>query len=390
MAGNCEWHPEFWSSIEYSLCYGTRGEEHELTLALERSKEFPLDASFTLIGNKTPTWFRPGVEVAFGDSHHPGQYFATHLAALMSHAHRIRTLTIRTQRQDLLYQILNAFLDVSTPLLERIVIDASPSYDIFRSLQWPFVFLRGGAPTLKSLELKDITILHCRPPLKNVTHLILFQYKRLTRPMDIVEFRNVLAVFTSLESLSPHGTIFVANPENAPTITIPTLRSLDAIYCNGVVDMTHFYLPVLETLHSDHPIEIRAPFLHPRFPNVRTLCLRHVTENHSHFPQVTDISILFVDAASRVLGDMGCWPLLRNLTVMFGDSEALGGVMSDHIATGYPIITLSLQKRTVSDPLRKGCAQTNWYSNYKSYPSDPYTLHWQGTHGQYGLHIVTV
>jgi len=400
--------PQFWSTVEFSILryyFDPSLEEYRLNLALERSSQFPLDVNFTLCWNGFPHIRAEARYAQFEESNtpstsqvsqYPRSFLARYLKALMSHAHRIRSLTITTLWHGALYQILTAFLDITAPLLERIVIDIPQSNVIDDDSPRPFVFLKGGAPMLKSIELTNLMIPHCRPPLKSVTHLSLT--KTYGTPIDNINFGKTLTGLTSLESLRLLGKVFADYPESTLTIPIPTLRSLYISNARAgveVVDMKYFYLPNLETLdatQNESHISASSPL--PRFPNVRTL--RNVARISkglsSNFPQVTDLYLAIVDTASAELGDLHSWPLLRHLAVSYGDSMVLRKILNERIASDHPIITLSLMcpcglGRTLADPLWERRDETDWFLNYKSHSTDsplvPYTLHWQGKHGQY-------
>ena len=163
--------------------------------------------------------------------------------------------------------------------------------------------------------------------------------------------------------------------------------------------MKCFYLPTLETLDINDATEseryIGTLFTQPKFPNVRTLRLEFISESiGNNFPQVTDLDIVNLDAASTVLGDVHRWPLLRRLNFTYCDLKALRKILEDRIVGDHPIITLSLTchnkwgRHPVAPELRN--FETDWLSNYKPHPSDLYTLHWQGKHGWCGSVIVTI
>jgi len=379
--------PQFWSTIELSIpryCRDSNREEYMVSLALERSRQFPLDAKFTLFwGDTHSAWSEESDPLpAYRFVQNPRIFLARHLKALMPHARRIRSLTIETVWHGALYQILTAFLDVSAPLLERLVVFMNPfsSSDVVNYSPRPFVFLKGGAPVLKSIELTNLTIPHCCPPLQNVTHLSLTSYNR-TSAMTIVEFGTMLAALTSLESLCLSGQVFVANPQVTPTIAIPTLHSLcmASFYEDERIDMRCFYLPIIETLDIS---DFSASFPLPTFPKVRTLHVACISEGLSNnFPQVTDLHLSDVDTASAQLGDVHSWPFLRNLTVTKGELTVLRSILNERIASDHPILTVSLAEgwdcRVTTVPLQRDFVKTDWSPNYKSRPGDPETLHWQ-------------
>ena len=392
--------PQFWSTIEFSIPRYYRDssrEEYMLSLALERSRQFPLDANFTLYeGGIHSTWSEesdPLSQVV----QNARSFLARHLKALMPHARRIRSLTIETEWHGALYQILTAFLDVSAPLLERLVIvymHPFPSSNIVDDSPRPFVFLKGGAPVLKSIELTNLTIPHCSPPLKNVTHLSLTSYNRRSA-MSIVEFGTMLAALTSLDSLRFSGQVFVADPRVTPTIAIPTLHSLyiSSFYGSEPIDMRCFYLPILETLDTSQ-FEISASFPLPRFPKVRTLHVTCISEGLSNnFPQVTDLHLSNIDTTSAQLGNVHSWPFLRNLTVTGGKLMVLRNILNERIASDHPILTVSLTEgwgSRITGPLWRDFFMTQLSPDYRSRPGDPDTLHWQEKHGQHRSRVVTI
>ena len=170
--------PQFWSTTRFAVwnCNDDAGKaEHQLSLALKRSRQFPLDANFHLLGDEKYytwteeryTWIEEADPVPTtwdGCIRYPSIFLARHLKALMPHASRIRSITIETEWHEALYQVLTAFLDVDAPLLESIVIDMADhsSYDVeVEDLPKPFDFLKGGAPMLKSIELTNLAIPHC-------------------------------------------------------------------------------------------------------------------------------------------------------------------------------------------------------------------------------------
>jgi len=199
--------PQFWSTIQFSISryyLDSSNEDYRLNLALERSRQFPLDANFRFYGDDIQsTWSEESDSLPTSQVfQNPRSFLARHLKALMPHARRIRSLTIETEWHGALYHILTAFLDVSAPLLEHLVVYMSPfqSSNVVDDSPRPFVFLKGGAPVLKSIKLMNLTIPHCSPPLKNVTHLSLTSSNRRSA-MSIVEFGTMqhidLTRFTS-------------------------------------------------------------------------------------------------------------------------------------------------------------------------------------------------
>jgi hypothetical protein len=383
--------PQFWSNIQFCIWSYYRDsskEEYRLNLTLERSRQFPLDANFRFYGDDIQsTWSEESDPLPTSQVvQNPRSFLSRHLKALMPHAGRIRSLTILTEWYGALYQILTAFQDVSAPLLERVVVYMLPSRSsnvVNDDLPGPFVFLKGGAPMLKSIELMNLTISHCSPPLKNVTYLSLTSSNR--RPaMTIVEFSTMLSALTSLESLRLRGQVFVANPQVTPTIAIPTLHSLYIASCYGSepIDMRCFYLPILETLDIGD-IKISTSFPLPRFPKVRTLHVTCMSIGLSNsLPQVTDLHLSIIDTASAQLGDVHSWPFLRNLTVTRGELTVLRSILNERIASDHPILTVSLAEgwgsRVTTVLLRRDFVKTDWSPNYKSRPGNPETLHWQG------------
>jgi len=321
-------------------------------------------------------------------------FLARHLKALMPHARHIRSLTISTEWHGARYQILMAFQDVSAPLLERLVVYMTSGSDVNDDFPRPFVFLKGGAPMLKSIELRNLTISHCSPPLQNVTHLSLTSSNRISA-MTIVKFGTMLGALTSLDSLRLGGQVFVADPQVTPTIAIPTLHSLSitSFYGHEPIDMRCFYLPILETLDINL-FEISASFPLPRFPKVRTLHVACISEGLSdNFPQVTGLHLVIIDTASAQLGDVHSWPNLRNLTVAEGELKVLRSILNERIASDHPILTVSLVeswRSKIRGPLWRDFFKTELSPNYRSRPGDPDTLHWQGKHGQHHSRIVNI
>jgi len=199
--------PQFWSTIQFSISryyLDSSNEDYRLNLALERSRQFPLDANFRFYGDDIQsTWSEESDSLPTSQVfQNPRCFLARHLKALMPHARRIRSLTIETEWHGALYHILTAFLDVSAPLLEHLVVYMSPfqSSNVVDDSPRPFVSFKGGAPVLKSIKLMNLTIPHCSPPLKNVTHLSLTSSNRRSA-MSIVEFGTMqhidLTRFTS-------------------------------------------------------------------------------------------------------------------------------------------------------------------------------------------------
>jgi len=390
--------PQFWSTIQFfirSYYRDSSKEEYRLNLALERSRQFPLDANFRFYGDDILSeWVEESNPLPTSLNDLARSFLARHLKALMPHACRIRSLTISMEWHGALYQILTAFQDVSAPLLERLVV-YMPSLrgsDVVNDSPRPFVFLKGGAPMLKSIELRNLTIPHCSPPLQNVTHLSLTSSNRRSA-MSIIEFGTMLGALTSLDSLRLGGQVFVADPQVTPTIAIPTLHSLyiASFYGHEPIDMRCFYLPILETLDINL-FEISTSFPLPRFPKVRTLHVACISKGLSdNFPQVTDLHLSIIDTASAQLGDVHSWPFLRNLTVAEGKLTVLRSILNERIASDHPILTVSLTgSRATTVLLRRDFVKTDWSPNYKSRPGDPDTLHWQGKHGQHRSRIVTI
>ena len=398
--------PQFWSTIELSIPRYLRDssrEQYMLSLALERPRQFPLDINFSLCRHGASYRWINFAQFEERESAptsqvvpYPRTFITWHLKVLMPHAHHIRSLTIETEWHGALYHIFAAFLDVSAPLLERLVVYMPPfrSSNVVDDSPQPFVFLKGGAPMLKSIELTNLTIPHCSPPLQNVTHLSLTSSTRRSA-MGIVEFGTMLAALTSLDSLRLSGQVFVPDPQVTPTIAIPTLHSLYISSCYGSepIDMRCFYVPILETLDISH-FEISASFPLPRFPKVRTLHVNRISKGFSNnFPQVTDLHLSNLDTTSAQLGDVHSWPFLRNLTVMAGGALAvLRQILNERIASDHPILTVSLMEgwgSRITGPLWRDFFMTQLSPDYRSRPGDPDTL-WQEKHSQHRSRVVTI
>lgn len=378
---NCT--PLLWNDLHIVLENYRRRKEEMIELYLERSQKCPLDIRFSLF--EYPY---------FGNDDWASDEYLSEARVLLHgsydlilpHISRWRRLSINCQYHGALYAVLSPLRNLSASSLEYLSIkmnDRDEAYHYGKE----FSIFAGGAPLLKVVELINIRLEHCRPPVQSVTTLQLTATGELEDydgsneqisfdPLSGAEFEEMVASLPSLKNLTLHGLFLRPAAAEHIALRLPSLVSLEIHWNEQLYNFcTAFVTPALERLKINglddaktpgHPISIlQSPSLSPLYPALRSLEFLqtslpdNINKNFIHsFPNIVDLTlilsnenailnILLLDSAVNKF-----WSHLQTLTLGKVDMDLLCSFIEARISIEHPISCVHLGEyflRTLPD-----------------------------------------
>lgn len=324
--------PSLWSNIRVALPWKSKTPKGHLALALERSKETPIDlvCRFTIWSAESQDESEQGLLT-----------MQRLLNKIMPHHGRIRSLdiSISTDRQREL--LVKNFNKICVPRLERFCLTL---HDLLRGLdddepEYTYGSLfNGGAPSLQSVELRGCGFLYCKTPLQSrITKLVIDNPDYYMDMIDNETFNTILEQAPSLSSLELVGerTPLALHPPADDQEVICTRIKHLCLDDETLVVTRCIAAPELESLHiksvRGHDLHDFIQFLlepiSPRYPSLTTLnldwatftdieqcqTLIHCTPSVKHL-QTREEPSQRVTLLESVAQTPGAWPLLETLT----------------------------------------------------------------------------
>ncbi|KAF7986627.1 hypothetical protein HWV62_26434 [Athelia sp. TMB] len=358
---------KIWAVFYLSGVNGLLGVDRA-ALYLTRSKSVPFDLTVKFTSGEEE--FTSGEEEEFA---------ACFGRLLAQHIHRVRLLSIDFHSTNGANILLDLLISASAPLLELFQIKCRVYRNDYRLID----ILAGGAQMLAVVRLWIIPT--CLPPLGSVTTLHLHIHPHYL--ISGQKWREALISLTNLTSLVVEGNIVQKRISESP-VTLPALRSLSirADPAQEVAEQFHeiydtIDAPLLQSLSLHDVVDDDLLFLNnlwdlgaAKFPNLSTLILSAFNAVDSQlvpfmraFPNVQTItfkdqSIAHFHDVLRLLGKAektgAYWPCLRRLaspnlrSFDRGTQDMVHSCLTCRIGMEYPIQTLALSKRVVSELLR--------------------------------------
>lgn len=326
--------PGLWTNLICSL----RSPRDMVTAYLTRSGALPLDIQVDF----TPV---------YPDDLNKAQEMA---GGLVFHVSRWRRVLVHGQRFDYLKAFLTSICSVNAPILRYFQLSTNESKhdDESDDEEGPggylntFDIFTGGAASLTTLRLKEVSIQHCRSPLLSVES-IHFHTGPWIPLQARTSLRDSLAGLSALTRLVIHGQIIrgVSLPSSA--IVLPALLSLhmlaNAKQYPAINLIMHISAPLLhylylEEMHETSSLSLCDANIMERFPCLRSVTLTVDADSScgvlwdsvmASFPAITHFEVLehepafaaaFLDSAANPM-------ILPNL-----ESLSLGCINGDDIS----------------------------------------------------------
>ena len=301
--------PSLWNSIRVDFLFAGEGQLSMLDLFIERSRKSPLDIVISLERD---------------EDDHNWHEFWEQTEKIFPLVSRWRTLLILGQIRNDVFGALHDLDRSKAPMLELFEVRIESPIEAQTAFDEPLLLFQGGAPRLAQIEIHEISIAACQPPLSSITSLRLHHPPH---PYNIAQYRGILVAANNLSDLQLFGNIINARElyavatSRTALIRIPSLRSLVISPSWSTGPFTLYSLlasldtPALEylTLHccpwQNHVSEFQEIFRNygpPRYPLLRALTLRYADFSQpvaiwftSMLPSITCISLIECKSSAR-------------------------------------------------------------------------------------------
>ena len=379
-----------WNSIRVDCLYNGEGQLRMLDLFIARSHEHPLDITIDLVRDEDGYYW--------GLSAQTDKIFP-----LLSRWRSLRVSgNIREDVFDALYPLRHVYAPVLQAFEVKIEPSASEDPDDFDG---SLLLFQGGAPKLTQIEMHEISVVACQPPLSSVVSLRLYHPPS---PYRIDQYRNILTASSNLTNLrlvgdiADTGQLYMAATSRM-TIRVPSLRSLTISPSWSMDSCTIYSLlasletPLLQclTMHccprKNHVSEFQEVFRNygpPRYPLLRSLTLRSADFAQPDalwftlaLPSITHLSLIGCNSPARLLRQLLPYDLElpthkdknyfirdRNLSVKdesrlidlpllrviclspidLADFVVLCDIISNRVARGTPIATVQFASKDLN------------------------------------------
>lgn len=292
----------------------------------------------------------------------------SYLPILLGHHHRWRTLSVASISPSYVQNFICMLQPLHTPGLESLTIQVYSDFPDPRKGRAYSHILEHGAPNLQILNLLNISILSCLPPvitLKNLTNWI-FQP---TRAMDFGEIIGILEAATSLTILKLSSqALLPSTGSKLSSINLPSLVELfldfNKLEETSLLQLfTALYMPGLKVLGIRDVIhELAASVTHiiwsgsgSRYPLLDSLELQSVeftdlftVDSDRPLQSITSLALLDSNEdealetaiASAEESNSPLWPRLQILKISNCNMDTLQDFIVSRIEAGIPISTL--------------------------------------------------
>jgi len=283
-----------------------------LDLFIERSSEHPLEVTINLVRDEEEDIWDELWEQTYK------------IFPLVS---RWRSLLVSGTIREDVFSALLGLAHVTAPLLEIFEVKIESSADEEEdNLDETFLIFRGGAPKLTQIELREISITACQPPLSSIVSLRLCHPPH---PYNIDQYREILIASHNLTNLELVGDIidtaelYMAIAPRRPLTSISSLRSLTISPSWSMRSFTLYSVlasidtPALEHLtlnccpwqnHISEFQEIFRNYGPPPYPLLQSLTLRYANFSQpgamwftSMLPSIRSISLVECISPGRFL-----------------------------------------------------------------------------------------
>jgi len=306
--------PSLWTSIHVNCeCIGD-GQLRMLELFTARSHRKPLDITMDLVRDDDADSWDELLLCEQTDIVFP----------LVS---RWRSLRVSGTFREEVFNVLSPLRHLYAPILEAFEVKVESSAVEPDEFDEPLLLFQRGAPRLTHVEIHEISLTACEPPLSSLTSLHLHHPPNT---YDIDRYRHMLVASNHLTELQlvgdivDTGQLYMIATSPTSSIKIPTLRSLTISPSWSAGSFTIYSLlasletPALESLTmrccpwKNHVSEFQEVFRNygpPRFPLLRSLTLQFADFDQpgalwfpSVLPSITHISLIGCKSSARFLG----------------------------------------------------------------------------------------
>ena len=300
-----------WSAIRVDcLCTGI-GQLRMLELFIARSHGKPLDIAIDLVrDDDDDTW----------------DDLCDQTETIFSLVPRWRSLRIFGNIREDVFNVLSPLRHVGAPILETFEVKIESSTGEPDNFDEPLLLFQGGAPRLTHVEIDEISITACQPPLSS---LISLRLHHPPIPYDADRYRYMLAASSNLTDLQLVGNVvnttqlYIIATSRTSSIKVPSLRSLTVSPSWSTGSFTIYSLlasleiPSLESLTirccpwKNHVSEFQEVFRNygpPLYPLLRSLTLQFADFTQpgamwfpAVLPSITHISLIGCKSPGRFL-----------------------------------------------------------------------------------------
>ena len=295
---------------------------------------------------------------------------ASYLPIVLTHHHRWKTLAVTSQSTSYIQKVITMLQPLHTPRLESLTIQVYSDFPDTSQDNSYTPILQQGAPNLHSINLLNISLLSCCPPLSALKGLTNWIFQP-TRAMNHCQISDVLLHSFSLTSLQLSSQALL--PCAGQKITLISLPSLLDLYLdfNNIEERTLFRLftalqmPNLKFLGvRDVVHELAASFAHfiwgqsgSRYPALESLELQSVDftnlftiDSVRPLQNITSLALLDSnedDALETAIASASVdgfssplWPRLRNLKISYCNMDTLEDFIIMREQAGIPLTSL--------------------------------------------------
>ena len=277
---------------------------------------------------------------------------------LVSHCGRWKTLSVESESSFCMRRIISGLQSLCVPQLESIQIALSgsiPDGTPISSTDSDVHIFRGGAPALASIELRNVSLLCCFPPLNALRTLDNQTFSRHTHLLSYDQFHHISMTTPFLTKLRLSNLLFSPDIGNELVpIDLLSLRTLTLVMQmdpskedgSPLIDVFKaLRIPCLQTLEIKSATTAQTSsvlkFLQAearlRYPALQSLALRDIncsnciTLDLIHaLPNITSLSLIHAaeDIVLKILTEKEVfvsqmWPQLRTLEVAVVDLDLL-------------------------------------------------------------------